>query len=479
MPDNNFAISRKVRFLLLVFSSLLFGFSNSFFAWFLFLPMLILVKELPFTKQIFYGFAYGFLSYFFLLSWMLKFSLLALFASCLLYAFYWALIFCLLKFIINKFSILSIFLIPFAITLFEYIRSQGFFGFTYGINAYSQAENIYFIQLADLVGLYGLSFVLNLSSTLLFYAFYHFKKEKFKELIIIFIPFLTLVFGIYIYGFVRIYQQKRIENNAEKITVCAIQNNADPWKGGIDFYEKSLDDLISLSLKAIEENPDIELLVWPETAVVPSILKHYDSQDLRRKRLVNKLLNFIESQKPAFVIGNFNSIDGKDFNSAFYFSPGKNVIPPRPLHYEKKHLVPFCEYFPYKDYFPYFYEKLLKGDTHMWEPGSSDIVFEHSGFKFSTPICFEDTFDYDCRRMVKNGARALVNLSNDAWSKSYRCQKQHLQAAVFRCVENRVPAIRSCSSGQTCIINTYGKITFRIKAFEQNYLVGKLVKLAT
>ena len=67
--------------------------------------------------------------------------------------------------------------------------------------------------------------------------------------------------------------------------------------------------------------------------------------------------------------------------------------------------------------------------------------------------------------MVLNGSRCFLNLSNDSWSKSIACQKQHLAMAVFRSVENRVPSVRSTSSGQTCVIDVNGKIIVEIPAF--------------
>lgn len=121
---------------------------------------------------------------------------------------------------------------------------------------------------------------------------------------------------------------------------------------------------------------------------------------------------------------------------------------------------------------------LLNGDTHLWTPGTESVVFDVNDFSFSTPVCFEDNFSSLCRKFVKNGAKAFVSLSNDAWSKSEKCQIQHLKMAVFRSVENHVPSVRCSVSGETCIINSYGKIENRIKSFEKSVLIGNVSKLA-
>ncbi|MBR4825860.1 MAG: apolipoprotein N-acyltransferase, partial [Spirochaetaceae bacterium] len=163
-----------------------------------------------------------------------------------------------------------------------------------------------------------------------------------------------------------------------------------------------------------------------------------------------------------------------DYNSALLFTPKKNCIPPEPQKYMKMHLVPFTEYFPYEKLFPKLYELLLNGDTHMWEHGNTAVVFNAADIKFGVPICFEDTFGNIGRRFVKNGAEAFINISNDAWSNSLACQYQHLSMAVFRCVENRVPAARATASGQTSFIDPNGKVLAMAEPFQKAYLIGEI-----
>jgi apolipoprotein N-acyltransferase len=97
-------------------------------------------------------------------------------------------------------------------------------------------------------------------------------------------------------------------------------------------------------------------------------------------------------------------------------------------------------------------------------------VFKGPSFTFSTPICFEDTFGDLSRTFVKGGADVLVNLSNDAWSKSLPCQNQHLSMAVFRAVENRRSMVRSTASGQTCGIDPSGRIISMAPPFAEAWL---------
>jgi apolipoprotein N-acyltransferase len=142
------------------------------------------------------------------------------------------------------------------------------------------------------------------------------------------------------------------------------------------------------------------------------------------------------------------------------------------------HLVPFTEHFPYRKAFPWVYDLLVANDTHFWEKGTVVKVFNAAGLSFSSPICFEDTFGYISRRFVNAGARAIVNLTNDAWAASGPSQWQHMSMAVFRAVENRVPLVRSTASGQTCMVDPNGRVVAMAPAFEEAYLVCRVPVLA-
>ena len=76
------------------------------------------------------------------------------------------------------------------------------------------------------------------------------------------------------------------------------------------------------------------------------------------------------------------------------------------------------------------------------------------------------------RDVVRGGARWLVNQTNDAWFDPSVQSEQHLAHAVFRCVENRVPMVRSCNTGVTAIIDAYGRVERRLEPRQSGFLVG-------
>jgi apolipoprotein N-acyltransferase len=382
---------------------------------------------------------------------------------------------------------------------YEYIKTCGFAGFHYGVTGYSQWENSLLIQNADWGGVWGISALIVFPSAIIAQMIYEVLKSKkniedkknlvsiFKDIkesvishriscfvwLVLFVA--SLVYGIF---------SKIDYSNALTVKIALIQPNNDPWRGGIEAYAANYEQLVKLSDEALKADPDIDLVVWPETAFVPRIEYHYKYRQKRESfELVEKLLNYLDNAPVPFLIGNDHAVLGYsrtgryeaiDYNSALLFMPKENCIPPNPQKYMKMHLVPFTEYFPYEKIFPKLYERLLNGDTHMWEPGTVPVVFEAAGFKFGTPICFEDTFGYIGRKFVKNGAESFINISNDAWSKSLACQYQHLSMAVFRCVENRVSAARATASGQTSFVDPNGKVIAMAEPFQKTYLIEDL-----
>jgi apolipoprotein N-acyltransferase len=279
-----------------------------------------------------------------------------------------------------------------------------------------------------------------------------------------------------IFGFVSPVDYK----DARMAKIALIQHNTDPWRGGIDEYRSNYQILKRLSDEAINENPDLDLVVWSETAFVVRIYWHINYRDEPESYvLVRELLNYLSSQDVPFLIGNDDArkepflnprLDFRvDYNAAMLYERGELL-----QMYRKLHLVPFTEHFPYQKRLPWVYEALRNADTHFWEKGNEVTVFNSNGIKFSTPICFEDTFGYLSRDFVRNGAELIVNISNDAWSASLPAQNQHLSMAVFRAVENRRAMVRSTASGQTCGIDPNGKILAMAEPFTEAWVVTEV-----
>ena len=147
------------------------------------------------------------------------------------------------------------------------------------------------------------------------------------------------------------------------------------------------------------------------------------------------------------------------YNSSFLFTPDKSAL----QNYAKQHLVIFGEYIPMERILPFL--KSLTPIDGSFTAGLTSTVFNlgRSHGPFSVLICFEDTVPALARKAVWNGARLLINQTNDAWFDPSSASRQLMAHCVFRCVENRVAAVRATNTGVTCFIDRNGLVYGMLK----------------
>ncbi|MDR0525101.1 MAG: apolipoprotein N-acyltransferase [Spirochaetaceae bacterium] len=454
-----------------------------FLAWIAYIPVFWVIRQASLGSTFLWGAFYGYTAYSLFNFWLSDFHPIAGLIVGLVYLVYFMVLFPLLKLGVLLYPRRGYILQWLFWMAFEYLRTQGFLGYAYGIIGYSQWQVIPIIQIADTFGVWGVSGLIMFPNVWLaeFLSkkeraaggqsfFYFLKWEKIPALV-----WLGALAGTLVYGF-----GSQIDYSSAPVSRLAlIQHNTDPWLGGMGEYRRNFDVLKRLSDEALQQEPKPDMIVWSETAFVPRIYWHLQYRgDPDSYILVKDLMEYLSAQEVPFVIGNDdarkeplkNPNAGEefrvDYNAVMLFEQGNLVE-----LYRKQHLVPFTELFPYKKQLPGVYKELKKReDIHLWEPGEKSVVFSGAGVRFSTPICFEDTFGYLTRDFVRNGAELIVNLSNDAWSNSLPAQMQHLGMAVFRAVENRRSLVRSTASGQTCGIDPNGRILDMASPFTETQI---------
>lgn len=355
---------------------------------------------------------------------------------------------------------------------YEVLTQQGFLAYPYGNMATAIWSYRPLIQIASIGGIWLIGLLMILPQALLAQqgkVLYGFQRDL---LVWASCVGLSLLFG---FGTIACYGHKAPERT---LRIACVQHSADSWKGGYDTYKENFETLSSLSLEAMEEKPD--MVVWSETAFVPSVAWHKaHPTNWVASALVDRFVRFGKELGVPLVTGNPEGLvkdstlpavlkDGtwnwKTYNTVILFGDG-NILGT----YRKQHLVPFTEYFPYEKQFPRLYQLLKDNDYKWWEQGTESTVFTYDGVRFSTPICFEDIFGGLCARFVGQGADLLVNLTNDSWSGSVCAEMQHMSQAVFRAVENRRPLVRSTNSGMTCLVDVTGKVVEPMEPFVKGW----------
>ena len=449
-------------------------------AWIAYIPLFWLLYQVSLGASVFWGALYGYVAYGLFNYWLSVFHPLAGLIVGLIYLVFFAVLFPLLKAAILLFPRRGYLLQWLIWIAYEYLRTQGFLGYPYGITGYSQWTLLPVIQIAGIFGVWGVSALVMFPSAYMAAALkgvLSFKAGKEipgdffrREPAAPVIWFIALAAALG-YGFISPVDY----TDAPTARIALVQHNTDPWRGGMEDYRQNFRVLKRLSQEALAGEPKPDLVVWSETAFVPRIYWHETYRDDQESyALVKELLDYLKEQDTPFVIGNDDARrevnhngqwERVDYNAVMLFNRGEIAG-----LYRKLHLVPFTEHFPYEKQLPWVYNALKNADTHFWKKGKEATVFSINGLKFSSPICFEDTFGYLSRNFVKNGAEFIVNLSNDAWSKSLPAQMQHLSMAVFRAVENRRSMVRSTASGQTCGIDPNGKILAMAEPFVETQL---------
>ena len=498
------------------FPNLLIKNGLPFFAWFAYIPILIVIYKNNLLACVGWGAVYGFLSYGIFNYWLGAFHPMAGTIVYSVYLFYLAVVFLFLK-LSDILFVNRSYMVQWLIWLaYEYLCTKGFLGYSYGVTGYSQWRIIPLIQIAGITGVWGVCALVTFPSFWLAGAFnkeqkinepqtsinqqeqkkkningnihrfvwftlgkisIFFRKEKIPAII-----WAAALIAAFTYGFIT----NKDFSSYPSAHITLVQHNTDPWKASKaptilqvhEAYRNDLAILKRLSDEALASQPETQLVVWPETAFVPRIYWHYTYRDDPESWItVRELLNYLSAKDVPFLIGNDDArMDPAknpdpydrhriDYNAALLFEKDKIS-----KVYRKLHLVPFTEHFPYQKQLPFMYNALEKADTHFWEKGDEHTVFSVPGFTFSSPICFEDTFGYLSRNFIRQGAQVLVNISNDAWSNSLPAQNQHLSMAVFRAVENHRSMVRSTASGQTCAIDPSGRVIAMAPPFAEAWL---------
>jgi apolipoprotein N-acyltransferase len=482
----------------LSFPNLLFEDGLPFLAWFAYIPILVLIYKNSLLSCAGLGAVYGVLAYALFNYWLGSFHPLAGTITYSIYLVYMAVVFTLLKLASTLFP-KKAYLVQWVIWLaYEYLRTRGFVGYAYGITGYSQWRVIPLIQIAGITGVWGVSALVTFPSFWLAAALKAFSKSEgikgigaaavsfFRKERISAVVWAAALAASVVFGIV----SNKDFSSFPQANIALIQHNTDPWEAAntpnqtqvLEAYRKDLTILKRLSDDVLARAPETQLVVWPETAFVPRIYWHTTYRDNQNFwQIVKELLDYLSTKDTPFLIGNDDARmepaknpnpDEKyrvDYNAAILFEKGQISGV-----YRKLHLVPFTEHFPYKKQLPAVYRILEKADTHFWEKGEEAVVFAGPDFTFSAPICFEDTFGYLSRNFVRRGADVLINLSNDAWSKSLPAQNQHLSTAVFRAVENYRPMLRSTVSGQTCAIDPCGRVIASASPFTETWINTKV-----
>lgn len=361
----------------------------------------------------------------------------------------------------ERFGIKSALLLPLAWVGADYLRSMLLTGFPWAMLGHSQYRLLPLIQLADTVGVYGITALIVLANV----VFYRIIRAlagttvpyPAKSAVVLIIA-LTVTLG---YGFLRLNSPS---STGGTLKVALIQGNIDQAvKWSPAFREATLDIYERLSRRATAEQP-ADLVVWPESAA-PFFFQENSPASERIRNLARELKIGLLFGSPAVERRNDTAAY---LNSAFLLAPDGSEVG----RSDKMHLVPFGEYVPLARLLP-FVTKLVHG-IGDFVPGKETRPLLSGSTPLGVLVCYEAIFPELARAHVNSGSRVLVNITNDAWFGRSSAPWQHLSMAVFRTIETRTPLLRAANTGITSIIDQNGHIRGMTPLFKEAVMVGEI-----
>ena len=362
-------------------------------------------------------------------------------------------------------------------TALEWVRSWMLTGFPWGSIGYSQWNNLLGIQIASLVGIHGISFVIvlfNAGIAILLCNRHRWRQEIWGVVLPLILTLLCFGYGIFQLQEADPLDQSAnatTQTNVETLKVALVPGNISQLqKWDPRQFPKILQRYIGLTHKASGEQP--ELIVWPETATRSRALTgewpiYYGKfSQMLREIGIPILLGTANRGKTDKAIGQFSK--SAERRNTDIYNRVLSIAPDGKIHgdYAKMHLVPFGEYVPLAhllpDFIPNFiqFEPFAHGKTVNLLP-VFDVKNKTNTRKIEVgaSICFESVFPDEFRRSVKMGARVVGIFTNDAWFKGTAFPELHLSMAPFRAIENRIAVFRCANGGFTCVVDKFGRIT--------------------
>lgn len=441
-------------------------------AWIALLPLLYAITGATTREALKYGFITGFTAYIGTLYWIVyvvvKYGNMPVYAGIfvlLLLVSYLALYLAIFSYAIvylRKYGLREIYTAPIVWVILEYMKSTLFTGFPWVNLGSSQHSFLSLIQVADITGVYGISFVIVLANLVIFDLIVCSKDNR-KKAIVQSLIALILFFSLLFYGTWRIGGVTAALNTLTFLPVTIVQGNIDQnVKWNPAYQQETMRIYQSLTLEARPEEGG--LVVWPETAT-PFYFQENSS--------LSKMVTDIAQTTRSWLLFGSPSYHKKPgaidyFNSAFLVSP--EGVPTD--KYDKVHLVPYGEYVPLRRYFP-FISKLVVG-IGDFSSGAGYRPIETPGGRAGVLICYEGIFPYAGAAYRNQGAQLLLNITNDAWFGNTSAPYQHLAMTAFRAVENRLYLVRAANTGISAIVAPTGAIVSKAGLFETAAIRSKV-----
>ncbi len=392
-------------------------------------------------------------------------ALLALFLFCLYLGLYHGLFGLLVSLSVGRTrdNRLALAAAPFLWVAVELARTR-VTGFPWNLLGTAQVDNISLSRITTWTGVYGVSFEIMLVNVAVAAAFLVPKKKRSTLMLASLSAAAVLQAG-------RLVDAPTLP--ADHLALLVQENIPVEATWTRDAFERTLRELTGLSVKTVATATSsapgstrrVDLIVWPESPA-----PFFTSDPLFRDP-VSEMARATRIWVVTGAIGSIPVMQGgksasQVFNSAALVSPSGDWT----ARYDKVHLVPFGEYLPFPRLFA-FAGGLTK-EVGEFQAGASRAPLDAGSTPLGVFICYESVFPGEIRQFANQGARVLVNLSNDGWYGDSGAYAQHLNQTRMRAIENDRWLLSATNTGVTASIDPYGRTVAQLPRKERGALMA-------
>ena len=344
----------------------------------------------------------------------------------------------------QKLALTRVFVVAGSWSVFEWSQTIGWWGVPWGRLPIGQSEYIVGLQTASLLGSYFITFLLVAVNCLLAYSLIYTSKLKLCAIV-------AAALLVFQYGAGTVIWFATDVTSERPIRVACIQGNissSDKWS--VDSDVKTTAVYKRLITQAAEEGA--ELILLPETAFP------YDFDSERYSHFDDMFGSISKEYGIHIVVGAYTREGEKDsLNSLICYSPDGERVD---TVYSKRHLVPFGEYVPMRPLIetliPPLAELVLSSDDI--DPGEGANVMLAGDVGLGGLICFDSIYESLAYESVREGANIICLSTNDSWFSDSAALYMHNAQAQLRAIENGRYVVRSANTGISTVITPRGEV---------------------
>jgi apolipoprotein N-acyltransferase len=314
----------------------------------------------------------------------------------------------------------------------EWVRGNSPWPNPWALSAYSQMSFLPLVQMADLAGPYGIGFVLALGNAVLAASWVHGQgRLRLRRNLALVMLLVLVVIG---YGVLRLGTSF---GGGAPVDVSVVQAGGRVSPAGNTATKLARYEAITREMPT----PRPAIVVWPEHTIAS-----YLQESTLDRRAVLGLTRDLDVD---LILGGprYAPVTGgvEYFNSAFLVRNGRLVG-----GYDKRLLLPFAE--------RSWVEPRESTRSARYSAGGRPGLLRAAGLTFGSLLCWESMYPDLVGDVVRAGADAVVNISNDDWFDSPGAARIGLDMARLRAVETRRFLVRAAATGISAVVDPYGRV---------------------